>query len=151
MGALSWIAEHWFDLLQTVGIIGGLLLATYTTRKDEKARRISNLIAITGQHHDIWSELYERPQLARVLEKELDLKKHPVSVEESLFVKLIIVHLAAVHHAMKSGMFEKLEGLRKDVNGFFSAPIPKVAWEKFKPLQDASFVKFIEDSLKHGG
>jgi hypothetical protein len=36
MEAVNWILEHWFDLLQTVGIVGGLLFTAYAVRKDER-------------------------------------------------------------------------------------------------------------------
>jgi hypothetical protein len=46
MEGLQWVGEHWFDLLQTAGIVGGLLFIAYTTRKDDRSRKIANLIAI---------------------------------------------------------------------------------------------------------
>ncbi len=68
----SWFSEHWFDLLQSVGIIGSFLLAAYTMWTDAKARRIGNSIAINDQHRKIWKDIYEHPQLARVLDAEAD-------------------------------------------------------------------------------
>src|SRR5438034_661476 len=108
-----WIGEHWFELLQTVGIISGFLFTCYTIRRDDRARRISNLIAVKQQYREIWTELYKRPQLFRVLKKNVDLHEQPISDEEWLFVKMLILHLDAVHRAMKAGMFVTLEGLRK--------------------------------------
>jgi hypothetical protein len=57
----SWFSEHSFDLFQTVGIIGSLLLAAYTTWKDVQARRIGNSIAINDQHQKIWKDICEHP------------------------------------------------------------------------------------------
>ena len=84
MGFINWVAEHWFDGIQTVGIVGGLLFAGYTFWKDEKARKISNSIAINEQHQRTWNEFYERPRLARVLAKDVDLEKEPISINCSL-------------------------------------------------------------------
>ena len=92
MQGLQWIGEHWFDLLQTVGIVGGLLFTARTTLKDDRSRKIANLIAIKQQYREIWKELYDRPQLGRLLEKGVNLNTHPISTEESLFVKLLILH-----------------------------------------------------------
>jgi hypothetical protein len=50
MGVFNWLAEHWFDLIQTVGIIGGLLFTAHAIRKDERARTISNTIALNEQY-----------------------------------------------------------------------------------------------------
>jgi hypothetical protein len=45
---------------------------------------------------------------------------------------------------MRSGFFQKPEGLRKDIERFFSLPIPQAVWARVKSLQDAPFVKFVE-------
>jgi hypothetical protein len=146
MEETNWIATHWFDLIQTVGIVGSLLFAAYTTHKDETARRIANSIAINDQYRNIWKEIYEHPTLARVLEKGTDLEQKPVSIEEERFVMTLILHLGTAFRAIKHGEFVPLEGLRKDVKHFFSLPIPKAVWEKIKPLQDNNFTSFVEES-----
>jgi hypothetical protein len=151
MEGLQWIGEHWFDLLQTVGIVGGLLFTAYTTKKDDRSRKIANLIAIKQQYREIWKELYDRPQLGRVLEKTVDLMTQPVSLQEWLFVKLLILHMDTVHRAMKTGMFVSLEGLRGDIREFFSAPVPKIVWERMKALQDTDFVQFIDSCIAEAG
>ena len=139
MGA--WISEHWFDLFQTVGIVASLLLAAYTTWKDGCARRIGNSIAINAQHRKIWKDIYEHPELARVLDMEADAKD--ISIGEELFITTLVAHLSTVFRAMKDGEFVKLEGLQNDVREFFRLPIPKAVWEKLKPFQDENFVSFV--------
>src|SRR4051812_12304414 len=109
MEETNWIALHWFELAQTVGIVGSLLFAAYTTRKDEGARRIANSIAITDQYRNIWKEIYEHPKLVRVLEKDTDVEKQPVSIEEERFVTMLILHLGTVFRATKHGEFVTLE------------------------------------------
>jgi hypothetical protein len=146
MEETNWIALHWFELTQTVGIVCSLLFAAYTTTKDEGARRIANSIAINDQYRNIWKEIYEHPNLARVLDKNADLKKEPISVQEERFVVMLILHLATVFRAIKHGEFVTLEGLHKDVQQFFSLPIPKAVWGKIKSLQDKNFVSFVEES-----
>lgn len=147
MEVSGWIPQNWLDLLQSVGIIAGLLFNAYSTWKEGRAREIGHMLAIADQHRQIWKEFYEKPKLSRILEKVTDLSKEPVSREEELFVTLLILHLDKVHRAMKAGMFITLEGLQKDIEGFLSLPIPKAVWEKIKPLQDRDFVKFIETFL----
>jgi hypothetical protein len=150
MGLSVWIAQHWFELVETIGIIGGLLFTAFTTRKDERARRISNLIAVTEQHRQIWMELYDRPRLSRILKKDVNLNKDIISEEEALFVNLLILHLGTVYRAMKEGVFVKLEGLQEDVKEFFALPIPKAIWEKAKSLQDKDFAEFIGKCCQAG-
>jgi hypothetical protein len=147
MGVLNWLAEHGFDLIQTVGIVGGLLFTAHAIRKDERARKIGNTIALNEQYTQIWHEFYERPALSRILKKDVDLNKQPVSDEETLFVKTLILHLDTVRRAMKAGIFTKIQGLQNDIRDFFALPIPKIVWEKIKPFQDGDFVAFVENCL----
>jgi hypothetical protein len=147
MGVSQWFAQHGFDLIQAVGVVGSLLFAAYTFQKNEKALRISNLLAIQQEYYDVWQAMYDRPGLARVLEKGVDLNKHPVTTREWLFVKMLILHLANIRRAMNMGMFVKLQGLQKDIQEFFALPIPKAVWEKMKAFQDDEFVAFVESCL----
>ena len=144
----SWLSEHWLDLIQSGGIVASLLLAAHTVRKDERARRIGNSIAISEQYQQIWKEIYEHPELTRVLNEQDDLEAKPVSPQEEMLVNMLILHLGTVYRAMKEGMFVELEGLQKDIRRFFALPIPKAVWIKTKLLQNLDFAAFIESSLK---
>lgn len=148
MEALRWIIEHWLDFLQSVGIIAGLLFTVHTIRTDAKSRRIANLIAFTQQNRDIWKQMYERPELARVFESEVDLDRAPVTNEERLFAKLLILHLDSVHRAMKEDMFVSLSGLQKDIRMSFARPVLRAVWEEIKEFQDNDFVAFVELNLR---
>ncbi len=48
MGVLDWLGKHWFEAIQSVGIIAGLALNALALRQGAKVRRISNPIAITA-------------------------------------------------------------------------------------------------------
>lgn len=148
MDGAPWLAQHWFDLLQSAGIIGGLLFTAYTIHRNERATRISNLIALNGQHGKIWERFYARPNLARVLKMDVDLSSARLSDDEHLFVKMLILHLNTVYRAARAGVFVKMKGLRKDVREFFSFPIPRAIWDKIKPFQDDDFVAFVESCLR---
>lgn len=147
MGLLLWLAENWFDFIQSVGIIAGLLLAAATFNQDTRERKTANLIEVTKQHRDIWTELYRRPELRRVLHLELDLRESPPTWDEELFVGLLILHLNGAFHAMRNGVFVRPEGLQKDVQRFFSRPLARAVWDKVKAFQDLEFVSFVELSL----
>jgi hypothetical protein len=45
----NWLRDHWFVLLQSAGIIGGLLFTGISLRIDARVRRVGNLLAITAQ------------------------------------------------------------------------------------------------------
>ena len=144
MGFFQWAAQNWFSLFESAGIIGGLLFTAITVHADAQARRIGNLITLTQHHEEIWTHLYTRPELARVLDQTVNLKLALVTDEEKLFVNLLILHLNSAYHAMRVGMFIKPEGLQRDIQMFFSLPIPKTVWETTKQFQDEDFVRFVE-------
>lgn len=142
MGIMQILADHWFDALQSAGIVTGFFYTAASFRLDEKMRRISNLFTIAEHHQTIWAACYERPSLSRILDPKAD--GSPLTDEELLLSKLLIVHLSTSFRAMKDGMLLKPEGVRKDIDWFFSLPIPKAAWEKYKPFQDDDFIEFVE-------
>jgi hypothetical protein len=78
----------------------------------------------------------------------VDLNEHPVSEEEWVFVKTLLLHLDTVHRAIKAGMFIKISGLETDIRFFVSLPIPKAVWERIKPFQDDDFVTFVDGCLR---
>jgi hypothetical protein len=147
MEASPWLAQHGFDLIQAACVVGSLLFAAYTFQKGEKAQRIANLIAIKQEYSDVWRALYDHPELGRVLEKSVDLDKHPVTRQEWLFVKMLVLHLDTVRRAKNIDMFVKLQGLRMDVREFFNLPIPKTVWDNLKKFHDDDFTKFVESCL----
>lgn len=148
MGFSAWAAENWFDLIQTAGIIAGLLFTAHSLRLETKTRRVANLITITEGHRKIWTEFNRQPELARVLDANADLQKREVTREEEIFVNFIIFQIHSTFYAQKVGLVFKLEGLRRDVAWLFSLPIPRVIWERAKELQNHDFVYFIETCLK---
>lgn len=119
-------------------------------RADAKARRITNLIGLTEQHLEIWRELYERPELSRVLRPSPSSEKHPVTKNEELFVRSLVLHLYSAFRAMHEGLYTKPAGLKRDIAWFFSLPIPAEVWKMLKPFQDRDFVKFVEFAIDDG-
>ena len=140
----SWVAQHWFDLLNSAGIIGGLIFTCHALRTETKTRRISNLILLTQNQRELWSDFYDRQQLARVLDNLADLDHQPVTQAEETFVNMVIQHLHAVYQATRNGLVVKPEGVRREVWSFFSLPIPKAVWELVKVLQNDDFAAFVE-------
>ncbi len=144
MGFWTWLWENWFSILQTGGIIGGLVLASASFSRDAKARRIANLITITEHHRNIWAQLFDRPELTRVVEASVDLRRKPITEAENLFVNLLIVHLSTAYRALNDGMLVRPEQLQRDIQWFFALPIPRAIWSESKILQDRRFIEFVE-------
>jgi hypothetical protein len=147
MEIYHWIGGHGFALVEGVGIIASLIFATIALRREERSRHIGNLLAVTAAHREIWSELFRRPDLKRILNPSVDVVLEPVTAEESLFVTFLILHLDAVFKANRARMFVPAATLRQDIAGFFSLPIPKAVWQEARALQDTDFVSFVENAL----
>ena len=142
MGFLEWASHNWFSLLQSVGIIGSLLFTGLTLRQDVKERRTSHDLTITKAHRELWTNLYKRPSLARVLDPNADLSSQPITQEEEMFVLLLVVHLNTALEVLRSETPD--EALRRDIRWFFSLPVPMTVWEEAKYRQEAGFVRFVE-------
>jgi hypothetical protein len=143
----GWIGENWFNILSALGIIGSLLFTSVSLRSETRTRRIGNLLILTQNHRELWSELFNHPKLARVIDPKADVSATPVTIEESYYVNMIIQHLNSAFEATKSGLVIKPEGVTQDVRWLLSLPIPRQMWEKLKPLQNDDFVAFIEACL----
>lgn len=144
MGLLRWLGENWFTALQSAGIIGGIFFTGVALRIDAQVRRVGNLITLTQQHREIWKHLFELPELSRVLDAEPNLERKPVTSQEELFVRLVILHASSAHHARKHAMYLSPDGMQMDIGLFFALPIPRIVWDKSKALQDEEFVRFVE-------
>ena len=147
MDSLNWFQDNWFTFLQSLGIIGGLFFTGIALNIDAKVRRVGNLFTVTKHHREIWTTLYDRPELKRVVDASADLNSNAISDEEELFVHLLILHLASSYRAAKAGMHLLRGEIRADVTAFFSLPIPRAVWERTKRFQDRDLVAFVEECL----
>ncbi len=150
MEGLRWILENWFTVLSAVGVIGGLFFTAFSLRSETKTRKISNLIAMTANHREVWKELFHRPELARVVDSSADVTKQMITSDEEAFVNMVVIHTSSVYEALKDELLIKQEGLRRDVGLFFSLPIPRAIWERIKVVQNEDFVAFVE-TCRRGG
>ena len=149
MASLSWLTDHWFDLLQSAGIVGGLAFTGFALRTDARSKRVQNLLTVTQNHRQIWEQLYSRPKLARVLEPLPDIVRHPITHEEQLFVKFLYLHLYTVYRAIRSDLYYTPKELAADVRALLSLPIPREVWMELRTSQDPDFVAFVEDAFRH--
>lgn len=85
---MRWAATNSKDTLEIWAVIASLFFTAASFRTDRKERRISNLMAAAASHRDLWLQITEKPELARVLKADLNLKAHPVSIIEQRFVGL---------------------------------------------------------------
>jgi len=148
MGFSDWLASHIVSIIQSVGVIGGLIYTARSFRMDVKARRVSNLLAITKHHHDIWSELYVRPELARVLQAGADPNLEPITHAEELFISLLILHLFSSYRAIEKRELNQPQGLARDIRAFFGLPLPRAVWNRLRDFQDADFAGYVDSLIR---
>ncbi len=144
----AWLADNWFNLFSSLGIIGGFLFTAASLRSETKTRRVANLLTITINYREIWKEFFNTPELARVIDPAANVFKRPVTPDEEFFVNIVLAHTSSVYEALKDELLTKQEGLRRDVKSFFSLPIPKAVWHQTRLLQNQDFAAFIDSSLK---
>ena len=97
MGSWDWLQVNVAGLLNTVGIVGGLLFTAFSFRDARRERELSNLIALTAAHREIWSQLRGELELARVIDDSADLVHAPATKEEEVFITSLILHLYCVY------------------------------------------------------
>lgn len=145
-----WLRENWFPLLQTVGIIGGLVFTGISIRQATNARKVGDLLTLTEQHRELWDQVYSRPGLDRILSESVDLVASPVSAAEERFLNEVIVHFHTGWQLACRGSLVSLDAVKADVRTFFMLPLPHAVWEESKGARDPKFVRFVEGCLASG-
>jgi len=140
----DWLATNWFNLLSAAGVVGGLCFTAISLRSANQTQRIANLLAITANHREVWRVYLNHQELARVRDASANTAAQPMTQAERVFVTMVIQHLNSVYCALNDQLVVKVEGLRRDIEQFFSLPIPREVWEKIKLLQNDDFVAFVE-------
>ena len=142
-----WLEENWFSVLQGAGIIGSLLFTGISLRKDIAARRFTDLLAVTTEHRELWSEAHRRPDLERVLATQIDLVSRPLTTAEDEFLNIIIVHFQTGWELAQQKGTVAMEELELDARHFFSLPLPHEVWTQSRFRRNPRFVEYIDKCL----
>ena len=146
---LSWLAENWFNLLQGAGIVAGLCFTALSLRQETSGRKVSDLLALTEQHRELWSELHRRPKLQRVLCEEVNLVEKPITPAEAEFLNVVIVHFNTGWLLAKAGALVTKDGLAKDIRAFFALPLPHLVWQQTRHTREPRFRRFVAAILRN--
>lgn len=133
-----WIVESGFPLIQTLGVVGGLLYSGRSFELDRRARQTEVYISLTEAHRDLWKNLAPRP----------NLRSSPITAGERRFVTLLVVHLSSVHQAVENGIYRSSPEMEQDICELFRLPIPARVLHDILPYQTNSFRSYLE-SLRH--
>jgi hypothetical protein len=143
---VDWLDSNWFNLLQSIGIIGGLCFTALALRTESVSRHTSDFLILTGHHRELWLEIQRQPALGRVLQPEVDLVADPITWAEEEFLNLVFVHFQSGWELARRGSILRLDSLKTDARCFFVLPIPKAVWTKTKVFRDEEFIQFVEDA-----
>jgi hypothetical protein len=147
---MNWLAaltEHWLDLLQTISLLVGLFATAHSIREGTRSLKVQNSLALTGAHRELWKMVYDHPKLTRVLEPKVDLTQEPPTLEEEIFVQMLILHLRSAIQARKMGLEFGEENIRTDIRQFFTLPIPRAIWDKAKQIQGPTMQDYVDTIL----
>jgi hypothetical protein len=147
MGVIPWVTANWFDLLQGVGIICGLLFTGAAFVQSGRSHRLDALLRLSEQHRNLWSEVHRRQDLARILKADVDLVSHPITAAENEFLNLVFAHFALGWEMAVQRRIISRETYRRDLLEFLTLPIPNRVWEGTKAFRDPCFVRFVESSV----
>ncbi len=144
-----------FDAIGYIAVVATLLFTAVELRQAkvelrhlQKSQQVGNLIANTREHREIWSLYLSTPTVSRVLDRNANLVKTPLSSHELIFVNLLILHLNSTFQAAKADMLVPPQRLRDDIRNLFSLPVPRAAWQKSRAVQDEDFVQFVEAAIR---
>jgi hypothetical protein len=131
-----------------LGIIGSLWFTAANFREDSKNRLVSNLLAIDERHRALWSEAQQRQDLKRILSQEVDVLAKPLSPEEDVFLRRVILHFETGWRLERILDRGEMKLLARDAGDFFSLPLPHAVWEKTKKFRNPKFVRFVERAMR---
>ena len=142
-----WLNAHWFDLVQSLGIVGSILLTSAALRSQALSQNLGHYLTLAADHRELWSEAHRRPDLSRIFRDDVNLSVAPMTTAEEEFLNLAIEHFATGWLMAQGTRLLSLNGLAADAATFFSRPLPRSAWDRTKHARDPRFVKFVEKAL----
>jgi hypothetical protein len=107
LGFHAW-GDSYFNIVQTAGIIGTLLLGIAVANREAKAKETENLLAIAEHHRELWTEANQRPELNRIYNETADTTTQPVTAGEENFLNLVFAHFLTT---WRIGELPRAEGL----------------------------------------
>ncbi len=144
---LTWLQNNWATAIGAAGIIASLCFSAITTREDCRSRQVANHLSLDEWHRTLWGEAQQRADLKRIMSDEADMLDQPLTLEEDVFLRRIILHFETgwrLERIMNRG---ELKVLALDVADFFRHPLPRAVWERTKKYRNPEFVRFVEKAL----
>lgn len=145
---LSWVSMNWFALLQTLGIVGGLLLVVVQIRASTRQRESESLVEIYDINRQLLSLGFSHPQLFAILEDAKDVDP----VWERFYLQLWLNQLSLIHLYLKRSVFdhELQDFLQREIADFMTLTNVQKHWQQRGAFYPASFKKLVGEIIKKG-
>lgn len=148
MAEFPWSSVNWFDFLQTVALVGSLLVAAAAANREARAQEDKNLFALAEKHQALSDTALARPDLERVFREDIDVLAEPATAAEAQFLNAKIVHYLTSWRIARPGAAISKQELAADLRGFFSLPLARAVWEKTKGSRNPRFVRFVTHAIE---
>lgn len=141
-------SPQWLQILQSIGIIGGLIFTGISFLREGRAKRAANYLDLVKAHRELWTWQLEHPDLARLENRNVgDANNLKLSPIEAQFLRFRVFQLSIYHRLLKTGQIDPIEGVDLDIRDFLSYPLVRNFWEENKIFYDSDFVQFVEAAL----
>lgn len=138
------MAAHWFDIVQSIGIISSLLLGGWMARRSFQANRVSNYLLLTQYHREIWSLTLNTEKYDSITSAKKELWHQPITNDESIFLTFVFLHVSCAYELSRTSSLIQIENVAEDLRGLLIAPKARRHWEETKRFHNASFVRFVD-------
>jgi hypothetical protein len=145
---VAWLHQNWFQLVQTVGIISSLVYAGRNLRVTLRAQQVDNLFRLTNAQRELYSRLFDKEELRRVFDSDVNLDQNPITYEERLFLTQAILHFSLAKRASDHDAVLPMDGLERDAKSFFNLPLTKKVWNEIKAVQNSDLVEMVDDLIE---
>ncbi len=132
------------DIVQSIALIITLIIIYWELRHTRRHNEVAVDLQIATSHRELWMYFLKNPQLHRILEKNVDLGKTPITTAEHLFVNMLFSHIHSVFKADQERIINMPVEWKSDLDFFLEFPIPAKIWGKNKHMYENEFIAFFE-------
>jgi hypothetical protein len=136
-----------FGIVESIGIIASIAIATYSIVAQRRAQQVSNYMTITAYHREIWKMPFDNPALGELFNPHFNRELLSLTYEEKQFLSFVFLHAASTFELSKQKNIVEVEGLRQDISDVLKLPAPKQFWSANKKYYNKAFVKFVDEAV----
>lgn len=147
-GMQAFLQENFIEIGSAVAGGISLLVGIATYYSGKRGEKADFQFSVDESYERVWSKHNGNPALERVTLDSVDLRRSPVTLEEERFILLLLNHLTSTVKAIRLGKYEKPLGMEKDIEDFFSKPIPQAVAKKFFEMQSKEVQQLLKPAMK---